>query len=490
MISGQSSIKNARLKRRELRQISQCSLVEISDAMRLKCLLKKHSKQSFSRLKDIFGHHRMIVKIEELWEKVAKMPSNKNMFNLAMEYTNMYFKVVNSIYSNIDDVNVDWKFLMLGIILQKRQKKLSEFEREILDKIDSITIFRAFVILLPCISFSFSHLTSFLRNCDIHHDFSQIAFVFLSESFHRVDLDKTLLTIVGIYLLKTLHMGQEYSETNRTMNFMIDVSYKVGSLLCTYCRRYTNSMLHCWIDKFYSGMLLDWTRWETFLKFWSLDDIYLRICSLCGKRPSMNVFERLKMSTLDDVNGKKKISSIAKWIPPYHTRCLWMGNHSLDQLMIDLIFETNSSTVFKALVSESKFYELCVQENLLEEGDYRKTLRKILSCYNHCISKIHLHQQLMAYDDDVIYDEKAFEIQSKKIMETRYDIEKMPICPITNEVPITPVTTFHNRCYERHALLSWIQNSDGRDPLDPSTILSRKDVKFMDLNSFAHAKYD
>ena len=66
----------------------------------------------------------------------------------------------------------------------------------------------------------------------------------------------------------------------------------------------------------------------------------------------------------------------------------------------------------------------------------------------------------------------------------------MPICPITNDVPIAPVTTFHNRYYEKHALLSWIQNSDGRDPLDPSTILSIKDVKDVDLKYFTFAKHN
>jgi hypothetical protein len=206
----------------------------------------------------------------------------------------------------------------------------------------------------------------------------------------------------------------------------------------------------------------------------------------------MTVFERLKLAALDEVNGKEKIESIAKWIPGYRVRCLWMGNHSLDQLLIDLILQTKSSSLFEALVSGSKFYCFFSDEILenKEEKDCSKILKKILFCYKECISQIQNHELLIKYDDDVLYDEEAFESQSRKILHTHYDMEKMPICPITNEVPIAPVTTFRNRYYEKHALLSWIQNSDGRDPLDPSTILSLRDVKDVNLKDFTFAKHN
>ena len=483
-------IKLDRQERRELRQISQCSF-NLSDAKELDKLLKKHSKKSFSRLKNIFGNNRMVSKIETLWNKVSEASGSELAFRLSRSYTLMYLKVMESFDTDLDNRTVSWNIVLMGIILKTNRRKFSDFEIEVLKVLNVRSINRAIIKLVQCISFSFCSLSSFLQSCCVYHDISYIGIICLSEASQRDGVEKSLCTIIGIELLKTLHVRPS-SDWEWVMDITLDISYKVGSVMCTRYWYHTNLLIHCWLDKFFSGMQIDWTKWECFFNHWKFDDVYIRMCTYCGKRPLMAVFERLKMAAHDKVEGKKKIELIAKWIPNYRIRCLWMGDHSLDELIIDLILQTKSSILFEALVSGSKFYELCRNE-ILEDNhigdDCSKILKKILYCYKECISIINSHKQLMFFHDDVLYDGKAFDMQSEKVMHTHYDMEKMPICPITNDVPITPVTTFHNRYYEKHALLSWIHNSDGRDPLDPSTILSLRDVKDVDLKTFVFAMY-
>lgn len=484
-------IQSSRQERREVRQISLCSQ-NLSNAKELDKLLKKHSKKSFSKLKEIFGNVRMGTKIQTLWKTLSESPNNGSMFRLVKNYTLMYCKVIESNQIDLDNTTtVNWKLIFMGLVLRTSRKGYSKFEREVLARLSSETVFRGILQLLLNIQFSYHGLTSFLRNCRLSYDVSQIGIVCLCEAFQRNGIEKSMFTIMGIELLKTLAVTNE-SDWKWIMNLTLDISYKNGSVMCTSFWKQTNVLIHCWLDKFYTGMQIDWTKWECFFKHWQFDDIYLRMCTFCGKRPSMTVFERLKLAALDKVYGKEKIDSIAKWIPGHRVRCLWMGNHSLDQLLIDLTLQTNSSSLFEALVSGSKFYSFFRDEILenKEEVDCSKILKKILFCYKECLSQVQNHEILIKYNDDVRYDEAAFETQSKKILHAHYDMEKMPICPITNDVPIAPVTTFHNRYYEKHALLSWIQNSDGRDPLDPSTILSIKDVKDVDLKYFTFAKHN
>lgn len=485
-----------REERRELRRISSCSH-DISNVKELYKLLKKHSKKSFTRLKEIFKNGRMVAKINTLWDKVSETPYDESLFKLAKTYTLMYCKVIEAhridLDNKLDDhtIVLNWKLLFMGLVLRTCRKKYSNFECEVLARLNLGTVFSGILKLLQSFSFSYYAVTLFLRQYSVHHDLSQLGVVCLCAAAQRDGLEKSMFTIMGIELLKTLAVTC-VSEWEWTMNITLDISYKTGSVMCTKYWKQTNSLIHCWLDKCYTGMQIDWTKWECFFNYWKFDDIYLRMCTFCRKRPSMTVFERLKLAALDEVNGKEKIESIAKWIPGYRVRCLWMGNHSLDQLLIDLILQTKSSSLFEALVSGSKFYCFFSDEILenKEEKDCSKILKKILFCYKECISQIQNHELLIKYDDDVLYDEEAFESQSRKILHTHYDMEKMPICPITNEVPIAPVTTFRNRYYEKHALLSWIQNSDGRDPLDPSTILSLKDVKDVNLKDFTFAKHN
>ena len=484
-----SGIHFARQERRELRQIVLCSH-DISHAKELNKLLSKHFKKSFSRLKEIFQNSRMVPKIVALWDQLTESPYNESMFKLAKNYTLMYSKVME--YNRVDLDNMktlNWKLIFMGLVLKTCRKEYSKFEREVLARLSLGTVFRGILKLLQSISFSYYGLTLFLRKCTVQYDLSQIGIVCLCEACQRNDIEKSMFTMMGIELLKTLAVTN-VSDWDWTMNLTLDISYKNGSVMCTNYWKQTNSLIHCWLNRVYTGMQINWTKWECFFKHWEFDDIYLRMCTFCGKRPSMTVFERLKLAALDKVNGKEKIESIAKWIPGHRVRCLWMGDHSLDKLLIDLILQTKSSSLFEALVSGSKFY--CVfSDEILEnknEDDCSKILKKVLFCYKECISQVQNHELLIKYYDDVLYDEEAFETQSKKILHTHYNMEKMPICPITNDVPVAPVTTFCNRYYEKHALLSWIQNSDGRDPLDPSTILSIKDVKDVDLKDFMFAK--
>lgn len=69
-------------------------------------------------------------------------------------------------------------------------------------------------------------------------------------------------------------------------------------------------------------------------------------------------------------------------------------------------------------------------------------------------------------DDDVgsAVDDAAFDV-ANKLRSTMDNAASEFVCPITQELPIDPVTAMDGKVYERKAIVEWIQRGNGKSPM-------------------------
>ena len=79
---------------------------------------------------------------------------------------------------------------------------------------------------------------------------------------------------------------------------------------------------------------------------------------------------------------------------------------------------------------------------------------------------VHVHLGARVYKDC-----DASPTREEKCLEAISAIAKEFICPITQELPVDPVTAEDGKVYDREALLAWFSKGDG-DPISPSTNIS------------------
>jgi hypothetical protein len=239
------------------------------------------------------------------------------------------------------------------------------------------------------------------------------------------------------------------------------------------------SILHSWLYRYEPDIPIYLSIWTSACEIMKFDDVLMHVYMVSGCRPHEEFMTRFQNAFRE--KNTAYVDRIITFIPDQRMLRTWFGDCEIECMIVDYIWNNirddygHNEVLFMMMFDKSQFYKLKQEEvgklnlqSACEKVAYLKAL------YEESINKVHVHSEFIPFCNDLVINRSDFEDCRSRVIYKCGD--KLPTCPITNDYIMVPVATKPGRFYERDAIISWLMNSDGRDPCDPSHKVTISDL--------------